>query len=68
MRDDANSARQSQLFMHDTSWSRVGLPLAAGLLVLAPLVRRWTGRATVLVYLTCSTSTRSTATGPSSAS
>jgi len=51
MRDDANSARQSQLFMRDTSWSRVGLPLAAGLLVLAPLVRRWVGRATLLVYL-----------------
>lgn len=51
MRDDANSARQSPLFMRDTSWSRVGLPLAAGLLVLAPLVRRRVGRATLLVYL-----------------
>ena len=38
-------------FMRDTSWSRLGLGLAAGLLALAPVVRRRAGRASLLVYL-----------------
>lgn len=38
-------------FMRDTHWSRAGLPLAAVLLALGPIVRRGLGRAEFLVYL-----------------
>ncbi|HEX5504874.1 MAG TPA: HXXEE domain-containing protein [Thermomicrobiales bacterium] len=38
-------------FMQDTHWSRTGVPLAAGLLLLAPLVRRGVTRSTLLAYL-----------------
>jgi hypothetical protein len=38
-------------FMSDTTWSRLGLGLAGGLLALAPLVRRRAGHATLLTYL-----------------
>lgn len=37
--------------MRDTSWSRLGLALALGLLLLAPAVGRYATRATLLVYL-----------------
>jgi uncharacterized protein with HXXEE motif len=38
-------------FMQDTHWSRTGVPLAAGLFLTAPLVRRGASRATLLTYL-----------------
>lgn len=48
------AARGGTIFawwVRDTHWSRAGLPLAAGLLLLAPLVGRRVNRATFLVYL-----------------
>jgi hypothetical protein len=38
-------------FVRDTNWSRTALPLASGLLAVAPLVRRRLGRGPFLVYL-----------------
>jgi hypothetical protein len=38
-------------FVQDTHWSRAGVPLAAGLVLLAPLVRRGVTRSTLLTYL-----------------
>ena len=51
MGNDVAGERQTLWFVRDTSWSRVGLPLAAVLLALSPLVRRRADRATVLTYL-----------------
>lgn len=38
-------------FMQDTHWSRAGLPLAAGLFLTTPLVRRGVARPALLTYL-----------------
>jgi hypothetical protein len=51
MRDATADEKQVPWLIRDTSWSRVGLPLAAGLLALAQTVRRRATRATLLTYL-----------------
>jgi hypothetical protein len=51
MRDDADDEEQAPWLMRDTSWSRLGLPLAAGLLALTPAVSRRATRTTLLTYL-----------------
>ena len=38
-------------FIHDTNWSRAGLPLAIVLLLLGPIVRRSIGKGVFQVYL-----------------
>lgn len=54
-RSDQPTAATADTFpawiVQDTHWSRVGIPLAVALLLLAPFVRRGAGRAPFLVYL-----------------
>ncbi len=51
MRDERSGEDQVPWIVRDTSWSRVGLVLAAVLFVLAPFVRRKSSRPTLLAYL-----------------
>src|SRR4051794_34123866 len=51
MRDEADDGEQTPWLMRDTSWSRLGLPLAAGLLALTPAVSRRATRTVLLTYL-----------------
>ena len=51
MARDETSESFPAWFLHDTHWSRAGLPLAGALLLLAPIVRHGLRRGAFLIYL-----------------